>query len=453
MNEKLLGKFLSSFSTDNMLVKYDIDACTAMLNTLVKNKIIKKNQVQKVLKILNIIKEKPNKISPDEDVHFAVEKTLENMLGKDKYLAGIIRTARSRNDLVVSDERMYLKEEISKIEKLLKDLILYIVKVADENIDVPMVGYTHLQPAQPVLFSHYILSFAWWFLRDMERFRDCYRRVDVSVLGSAAFAGSSFDVDRFDIAKKLGFSKVSQNSVDAVSDRDFIVEFIFCCAVVMMHLSRIAEEFIIWISPNFSYMSLPKELTSGSSIMPQKNNPDFLELIRAKASKVYSDLLGILIVLKGLPLSYNRDMQEDKVYLKSTVETVKDSLEIMRLIFDKLKIKKEKLKEDLEKYDYVLSTEIANFLVKKLKFPFKLAHLKVQELLNFCYVSNKKIKDLELSDYNKVFNNNFHPKMFKELKEKISLINVSRNYKTYGGSSLDQVRLQIKTIRKGLSKK
>ncbi|MFN3551079.1 MAG: argininosuccinate lyase [Endomicrobiia bacterium] len=323
MEKNLLKEFLSSFKFDFKLAKYDILSCIAWTELLIKNKIVDKTQGEKIIRILQNIKKNPKKILPSEDIHFAVEETLEKLLGKQKHLAGIIRTARSRNDLVVSDERMFLKEEIKEIIKLLKSLVSTIVKLAEKNFDISMVGYTHLQPAQPVLFSHYILSFAWWFVRDIERLKDCYKRVDVSVLGSAAFAGSSFEIDRKEIAKKLGFSKVSENSVDSVSDRDFVIEFISCCSIIMMHLSRISEELIIWCNPNFGYISLPKELTSGSSIMPQKQNPDYLELIRGKSAKVYSDLLGILVLMKSLPLSYNRDMQEDKVYLFSCVNTTK----------------------------------------------------------------------------------------------------------------------------------
>ncbi len=452
MNQNLLKKFLSSFKFDFRLAKYDIQSCIAWTELLIKNKIVDKAQGEKVIKILKKINRNPKKVFPEEDIHFAVEKTLEKFLGKQKHLAGVIRTARSRNDLVVSDERMFLKEEIIEIIKLLKNLILTIVKLAEKNFDIPIVGYTHLQPAQPVLFSHYILSFAWWFLRDIERLQDCYKRVDVSVLGSAAFAGSSFEVDREEIAKKLGFSKISENSVDSVSDRDFIIEFISCCSIIMMHLSRTSEELIIWCNPNFGYISLPKELTSGSSIMPQKQNPDYLELIRGKSAKAYSDLIGILVLMKALPLSYNRDMQEDKVYLFSCVDTTKQCLEIIDMIFSNLNINIEKLKKDLESYDFILATEIANFFVKEMKYTFKFAHKKVQQLLNFCVENKKSIRELNFDEYKNLVDKKFTKEMFSKLQEILDIKNLAENYKTYGGSSINHVKNQIKNINNLLKK-
>lgn len=449
MNKNLLKKFLSSFEYDKILAKYDIDACIVWTETLAKNKIVEKEKAKKVINVLKQLKKQTKEILPEEDIHFAVEKTLEKFL-VDKELAGIIRTARSRNDLVVSDERMFIKEEILNIQKLLKNLILSIVKLAEKNLYLPMVGYTHLQPAQPVLFSHYVLAFAWWLLRDIDRLKDCYKRTDFSVLGSAAFAGSGFDIDRKEVAKKLGFKEVSKNSVDSVSDRDFMIEFVFCCAVIMMHLSRIAEEFIIWCSPNFGYITLPKELTSGSSIMPQKQNPDYLELIRGKSAKVYSDLVGILVLLKGLPLSYNRDMQEDKVYLVSTLNTVKDCLEVMKIVFDSVKINKEKMISDIKQYDFIFATDVANFLVKEVGIPYKLAHKKVQKLIEYCIRQNKKLCQLGYNDYVMVLGKNVLKDLHTKLLEIFDLDKAAKHYKTYGGSSVQQVKIQIKTLKNSL---
>ncbi len=446
MDKDLLEKFLSSFEYDKRLAEFDIEACITWIKLLVKNKVVKKQEAQKVLKALEELKRNPKLLVEAEDIHYAVEETLEKLLKEDKKLAGIIRTARSRNDLVVSDERSYIKKEIKEIKKLLKELILSITNVAEKHLNTAMVGYTHLQPAQPVLFSHYILSFSWWFVRDIERLNDCYKRVDVSSLGSAAFAGSSFPIDRKDVARQLKFSKVSFNSVDSVSDRDFIAEFIFCCSTISMHLSRIAEELIIWCNPNFGYISLPKQLTSGSSIMPQKQNPDYLELIRGKTSKVYSDLLGILVLLKALPLSYNRDMQEDKVYLFSCVDITESCIQVMKLVFDNLKVNKEKLTEDLLKYDFVLATEVANFLVENLGYQYKLAHATTQRLLQYCVENKKKLINLSYEDYKK-FLNELDEKTFRLLKTKLQPLSLASSYKTFGGSSLKQVKYQIKEIR------
>lgn len=451
MDKSLLNKFLSSFEYDKELAEFDIETCIVWTKLLLENKIVKPNEAKKIVKLLNNLK-KNLKLVEAEDIHYSVEKTLEKLLRDNKKLAGIIRTARSRNDLVVSDERMYIKKEINYLKKLLKNLVLSILNLAKKNITLPMVGYTHLQPAQPVLFSHYILTFAWWFIRDIERLINCYKRVDVSVLGSAAFAGSSFFIDRRKVAKELGFNGVSFNSVDSVSDRDFIVEFIFCCATILMHMSRIAEELIIWCNPNFGYISLPKHLTSGSSIMPQKQNPDYLELIRGKASKVYSDLIGILTLLKGLPLSYNRDLQEDKVYLFSSVRITKDCINVMKLIFDSLVINKEKLIYDLEKYDFILATEVANFLVEEFNYQYKLAHATTQKILQYCVENKKNLRELSYSDYRKLLDNKINENNFKKLIKRLHPIKAASNYKTLGGSSLPQVKFQISVIEKFLKK-
>ncbi|MFQ3676275.1 MAG: lyase family protein, partial [Endomicrobiia bacterium] len=242
----LIKNFVSSFEYDKRLAKYDIVSNIAYLKSLAEKNIVSKKDAVTVISDLEEIKNNLTSLVDGEDIHYSVEKTLEKNLikkGRKKSLAGIIRTGRSRNDLVVSDERLYLKEEIVKIINFTKSTIYEIINLAEKNLDIIMCGNTHLQPAQPVLFSHYVLSFAWMLKRDIERLKDCYKRVDISVLGSAAFAGTTFDIDRKKIAKELGFGKVSENSVDSVSDRDFIVEFISCCAILMMHLSRICEEF------------------------------------------------------------------------------------------------------------------------------------------------------------------------------------------------------------------
>ncbi|MCX7941272.1 MAG: argininosuccinate lyase [Endomicrobia bacterium] len=453
MKDKLLEEFISSFNYDNRLAKYEIDTCIVWTQLLARKKIVDSKKAKKVIQQLKKLKKNiKDKLVPAEDVHYAVEQTIEKMLGKDKELAGIIRTARSRNDLVVSDERLMIKDEIKEIIGYLKQVISSIIELANKNLDVAMVGYTHLQPAQPVLFSHYILSYAWWFVRDIGRFRNCQMRVDVSVLGSAAFAGSSFNIDRFYVAKKLGFTNLSMNSVDAVSDRDFIVEFISCCAITMMHLSRIAEDFILWCNPNFGYIKLPKKLTSGSSIMPQKQNPDYLELIRGKTAKVYSAVVGILVLMKALPLSYNRDMQEDKVYLNLAVDTLKDSLQVVNKIFCNIEINKERLEDDLRNYDFVLATEIANFFVRYLGFNFKKAHKKVQLLLEYCWRSNKKISELLSEEYYKIAGIKISEKLFSELKNIINPQKIAANYKTYGGSSIKEVKRQIRELKLFLDK-
>ncbi|MCX7715871.1 MAG: argininosuccinate lyase [Endomicrobia bacterium] len=453
MNRKnLLKSFLSSISYDKKLAKYDVKSCIVWTKTLAKKGIIKPKQSQKILKLLTILQKYPEKIVNEEDIHLAVETTLEKMLKRDKEIAGIIRTARSRNDLVVSDERLYIKEEMLNIISHVKQLVYSIVTIAEKNLDVIMVGNTHFQPAQPVLFSHYILCFAWWLLRDVDRLKDCYKRIDVSVLGSGAFAGTSFEIDRQQVAKELGFSKISDNSVDSVSDRDFIIEFVAHLAILSMHLSRIAEELIIWCHPAFGYISLPERLTSFSSIMPQKKNPDYLELIRAKTSRVYSDIIGILTLTKSLPLTYNRDLQEDKIYLFDAVEVVKEKVAVMDEIFKNMIVNQKSLKKQIDEFDYIFATEIANFMVKELKLIFKTAYNKTKQLIEYCMKKSKKIKEVDYTEYRKIFGEKFSKKCYEKLLEYLKVENLIRQYKNYGNTSPQQVKNQIFKIKNLIKK-
>ncbi len=450
-DKDLLKKFVSSFDYDKILAKYDIENNIAYLKNLVEINVVNKKDAKKILGLLTNLKKNLPKILESEDIHFAVEKTLENNLkNKSKSLAGIIRTARSRNDLVVSDERLYLKEEIELIIHLIKETILAIINLAEKNLDIIMCGNTHLQPAQPVLFSHYILSFAWMLERDIERLKDCYIRVNVSVLGCAAFAGTTFNIDRIKIANYLGFKNVSQNSVDSVSDRDFIIEFISCCSVLMIHLSRICEEFILWLNPNFGYIELPKELTTGSSIMPQKQNPDYLELIRGKSAKVIGNLVSILTLMKGLPLTYNRDMQEDKIYLFNSVDETKNSLKVINKIFKELRLNKKKLLQSL-KFDYILATEFANFLVNKFKIEFKSAHKIVNNCVNYCKEKEIRLTSMNIEEYNKLLSPiKIDKKIFNELKVRLDFGNIVNSTNSFGGTSVKQVKVQIKNLKKML---
>ncbi len=444
-----LEKFLSSIECDKVLWKYDIKTNIVWVEMLKNKGIIDKSKAKKVISVLKRLEKKFDKEQvKGEDIHFVIEGLLEKELGKDKELAGIIRTGRSRNDLVVNDERLYLKDEIKEIINLLYHVIANMVDIAEKNLDVIMCGETHLQPAQPVLFSHYILSFCWMLVRDIERLKDCYKRVDVSVLGSAAFSGTSFDVDIDWVARKLGFSKVIENSVDGVSDRDYLIEFIFCCLCIMLHLSRLAEQFILWLHPNFGYIKISEEVTSGSSIMPQKQNPDYLELVRAKCGKVLGDLVGIVTVMKGLPLSYNRDMQDDKIYLNSTINNVKDSLTVVSLVLKNVEVVKENIKKTLE-YDFIYATEIANYLVDKFDFEFKKAHRTVNEIVEYCRHKNKKIKELSFEEIK-----SFVPRLSNEQYQEILSISSEKivyKIKSSCGSSVVSVEGQIKKLKKLLN--
>ncbi len=447
--KQLLEQFLSSYNEDKRLAKYDIQSCIVWTEMLVKQGIVEKTKAKKVISKLKELQHKFDKIkiNKTEDVHYVVETMLENLLGKDKLLSGIIRTGRSRNDLVVNDERLFLKDEIKEIIKLLKQVIVEILKLAEKNLDVIMCGMTHLQPAQPVLFSHYIMSFSWMFYRDIERLKDCLSRVDVSVLGSSAFSGTTLNIDRKEVAKKLGFSKVSTNSVDSVSDRDYVIEFISSCAILMMHLSRMMEEFILWLTPNFGYISLPPQLTTGSSIMPQKQNPDYLELTRGKTAVVYGSLVGILTLMKSLPLSYNRDMQEDKLFLNKTVDTVKECLQVVKIIIKNLKVNKEQMNKSVE-HGFILATELANWLVTNLGIPFKSAHKIVSKIVEYCVKNQKNFIELEYEEIARTLNNKkFNKEKFLIMKKEVSVENVIMKTNTYGGTSLSRVKQQISELK------
>ncbi len=436
----LLENFIKSFDFDKKLAIYDIEGSIAHTKSLSKSKIISKKDAEKIISGLKKIRKKilsGEELPPTEDIHYAIENELTKTIGKE--IAGKLHTGRSRNDQIVLDMKLFLKDEIKKIVNSINKLQKTILEKAKENIDVIMPGYTHLQPAQPVLFSHWILSYCWMFQRDKERFNDCYKRTDELPLGSAAFAGTSFPIDRKSLAKLLGFSRISENSVDAVSDRDFIIEFLSCCAITQVHLSRLSEEIIIWLNPQFNFVSISKKFTSGSSIMPQKRNPDAFELIRGKTGKIYGALLNILTVMKALPLSYNRDLQEDKPPMFDATETLKSSIEIMSEMLKTLKVNKEKMKSVSEK-NYIYATELADYLTRK-KLPFRKAHSIVKKIVSDCMKKNKEIKELTLSQL-KEYSNYFQKDIYKCLDPKY-IINTK---KTYGSTSLKSVKTQIKKL-------
>ncbi|PIY32682.1 MAG: argininosuccinate lyase, partial [Candidatus Infernicultor aquiphilus] len=329
---KEMEEFISSLSFDKKLVKYDLLGSIAHAQMLGKCKIITKEETDKIVEGLKqILKEvQEDKVEivtgEAEDIHSWVENKLKEKIGA---IAGKLHIARSRNDQIALDERMYLKEEVLKIQGLLKDLQKSLIATAQKNLGVIMPGYTHLQHAQPLLFSHHLMAYFYMFERDKGRMKDLYKRVDVLPLGSAALAGTSFPIDREYVATQLGFGGISENSLDAVSDRDFILEFLSASAILMMHLSRLGEEMVLWSSQEFDFIELDDSFCTGSSIMPQKKNPDAAELIRGKTGRVYGNLLNLLTVMKALPLAYNHDMQEDKEPLFDTVSTLESSLFLM----------------------------------------------------------------------------------------------------------------------------
>ena len=328
-----------------------------------------------------------------EDLHMNIETRLHQLIGP---AAGRLHTGRSRNDQVALDMRLYTKEVIAATVDGLRGLQGTLVSLAGRYIDVVMPGYTHMQRAQPVLFAHHVLSYFQMFQRDVDRFRDCYRRTDVLPLGSGALAGVTYPTDREYLARELEFSHISANSMDAVSDRDFLLEYLSAASICMMHLSRMAEEIVLWSTREFEFICLSDEFTTGSSIMPQKRNPDFAELARGKTGRVYGNLMGLLTVMKGLPLTYNRDLQEDKEGFFDTVDTLLPTLAVFQGMLKGLTLNAERVTR-LAGESFVLATDLADYLVGK-GVPFREAHGIMRELCGYCESQGKELLDLSLSE-------------------------------------------------------
>ena len=395
---KAAEKFTSSIFFDYRLAEYDVLGSIAHVKMLGKQKIIPKTDSAKIVKALwkVLAAVKSGKFAPDascEDIHTDIEKRVIKLAGKS---GKKMHTARSRNDQIALDERMYMRSEINDITAGLEELISVFVKLAKENSGLVLPGFTHMQHAQPVKFSAWAGAYAAMFSRDIERFKDCFKRVNVMPLGACALAGTSLPIDRNYVAKQLGFPSPVKNTLDAVSDRDHVVEFISDSAVVFMHLSRLAEEMVIWSTKEFKYIEIPDEYSTGSSIMPQKKNPDIFELLRGKTGRVYGNLTGILTIMKGLPLAYNSDMQEDKIHLFSAADAVKEALEIAALVMAGVKFNQENIKYSM-KNDFSDAVEAANYLVKK-GLDFKDAHNVVGKIVLHCIKEEIGFNDLSLSE-------------------------------------------------------
>jgi len=440
---KEMEEFISSLSFDKKLIKYDLLGSVAHVQMLGKCKIITKEEKDKIAKglqeILKEVQEGKLEIinGEAEDIHSWVENKLKEKIGA---VAGKLHIARSRNDQIALDERMYLKEEVLKIQDLLKDLQKSLLSSAQKHLGIIMPGYTHLQHAQLLLFSHHLMAYFFMFERDKRRVQDLYKRIDVLPLGSAALAGTSFPIDREFVAKQLGFSKVSENSLDAVSDRDFILEFLSASAILMMHLSRLGEELVLWSSQEFNFIELDDSFCTGSSIMPQKKNPDAAELIRGKTGRVYGNLINLLTMMKALPLAYNHDMQEDKEPLFDTVPTLEKSLSLMSKMIETMQINKEKI-EKSTKGDFSTATELSDYLVKKGLF-FREAHKLVGGMVIYCLENKKNLEDLTLSEL-KSFHKNFNEKALEILKPQSAV----EAKDSFGGTSLKRVRESIQKAK------
>ncbi len=440
---KLVDNFTASIPFDWKLYKYDIAGSIAHAKMLAKTGIIKKAEADKIVNGLKAIEKEidANKFKfsiEDEDIHMAVEKRLISLIGDT---GKKLHTARSRNDQVALDIRLYLRDEIKNMISLIDKFHKTLVLLAKKNIDVIMPGYTHLQQAQPILFSHYLLAYYEMFKRDRDRLLDCYKRANIMPLGSGALAGTTFPIDREYTAKLLGFDGVTKNSLDTVSDRDFIIEFLSAASIIIMHLSRMSEELIIWSSSEFGFIELPDAFCTGSSMMPQKKNPDVPELVRGKTGRIYGHLISLLTTMKGLPLAYNKDMQEDKEPLFDAVDTIKTSLEIFSEMIKDLRLNRKRIESSMTD-GLILATDVADYLVQK-GVPFRSSHEVVGRIVSFCLKEKRPLTDLILSEWKM-----FSPDFKEDILNFVSFEKAVERRNHIGGTSKKQVLKRIREIEK-----
>ena len=433
--------FTSSIAVDRRLYRCDITGSIAHVKMLARQRIILLSEAQKIVRGLKAIKREIERgkfpfSSADEDIHMNIERRLTKKIGA---VAGKLHTARSRNDQVALDMRLYLREELKVILDAIRRLKKELARAARRNLKVMMPGYTHLQRAQPVLFSHHLLAYVDMLDRDGKRVEGCAERVNVLPLGSGALAGTTFPIDRAYVAKMLGFPRLSTNSIDAVSDRDFVLEFLSVSAILFVHLSRFAEEMILWCSEEFGFIELPDRYCTGSSMMPQKKNPDVIELIRARTGRVYGNLQALLTVMKGLPLAYNRDLQEDKIPLFDTVDTVKASLDMMREVVRGLKVNKERMLAAAQE-GFMNATDLADYLVRR-GMTFRSAYTLVGRIVRYCLGSHRRIEQLSLKELRR-----FNPRIEEDVYAFLALDAVIERRRALGGTSSDNVRRRLREM-------
>ena len=432
----LLDKFNSSLSSDKRLYKEDIACSVAHAKMLSHAKIISKEEsdeivrgLSKILEEIELEKEEWFLKNKSEDIHTAIENRLVGIIGD----AGKkLHTGRSRNDQIATDVRLWLKEEVKEIIFLLKNLRNTFLKLAGEHVYTILPGYTHMQPAQPITLGHYFLSYEQKLYRDLERFNQNLERIDVLPLGSGALAGTTFPIDRNFVAKELGFSKISENSIDAVSDRDFLVECLFNISLLNVHLSQWAEEMILWNSEGFKFIQISDAYATGSSMMPQKKNPDIPELIRGKSGRLIGNLVSILTILKGLPQAYNKDLQEDKEHIFDSVDNIKIVLQIAEEFLQNITFNKEKMHEAAS-HGFINATDVADYLTKK-GVPFRIAHEVVGKIVAYCIERNRQFKDLTPSEWH-----TFHKLFGDDIIEKIKIESCVESKNVYGGTAPEQV--------------
>ena len=442
----LLEKFNASITFDKRMYAEDIKGSIAHSKMLSKQEIISQEDQLKIEKGLNQIKleiengEFVFKIE-DEDIHMSIEKRLTEIIGTT---AGKLHTARSRNDQVALDVRMYVRHQSLEIKELLINMenVLYTLSKKYKNTIIP--GYTHLQRAQPILLAHHLLAYFQMFKRDISRIDDFLERSDEMPLGAGALAGTTFDLDRHYVAGQLGFSAPTVNSLDSVSDRDFIIELASIISIISMHLSRFSEEIIIWCTSEFSFIKLDDAFATGSSIMPQKKNPDIAELVRGKSGRIYGNLIAILTTMKALPLAYNKDMQEDKEGIFDSIDNIKICIEIFYEMLSTMDVNEKEILESMKK-GFLNATDVADYLAKN-GMPFREAHKVVGQIVSYCEQKNIAIDDMKFEEYLGFSN------IFKEdVLEAITIENCVNNRNSYGGTSIKNVLMQLELAEKFLS--
>ncbi|MDR0904364.1 MAG: argininosuccinate lyase [Ruminococcus sp.] len=445
--DKNVNDFNSSISFDKRLYAEDITGSIAHADMLGKQGIIPSKDAEQIILILGDIKNdiESGELKFDgtaEDIHMFIEAELTARVG---YIGKRLHTARSRNDQVALDMRLYLMNQINSIGEILAELLLVLCDIAEKHTGTVMPGYTHLQRAQPVTMAHHLCAYAQMFLRDMDRLSDTSRRTNISPIGSCALAGTSYPIDRELEASNLGFDGITENSIDGVSDRDFVIELGSALSILMMHLSRFSEEIILWCSWEFRFADLDDAYATGSSIMPQKKNPDIPELIRGKTGRVYGDLIALLTMMKGLPLAYNKDMQEDKEAIFDAIDTVILCLRTFKPMIETMKINTENCRAAAAA-GFINATDCADYLTKK-GIPFRMAYKITGQIVEYCIKNNKTLDTLTLDEYQK-----FDPEFEEDIFEAINLDNCIKARDVYGGPTPERVQAQIGNIRINIAK-
>ena len=440
----IFKKFGNSIDVDKRLFREDIQGSIAHVEMLFKQKIISFKIKNKIVWGLNrirneIIKKKFNYNPNLEDIHMNIENRLFEIIGED---AGFIHTGRSRNDQVITDFKLWMRSSTNEIINILNDLIKIIIKNAEKNIETIMPGFTHLKNAQPISFAHYLLAYVEMFKRDKKRFQNNLDNLLENPLGVAALAGTSFNIDRNYTSKKLKFNSPTNNSIDTVSDRDFVTDFLYSVSVCSIHISRIAEEFIIWNSDAFKLIKLNDRIVTGSSIMPQKKNPDSLELLRGKTGSSFGNLFSMLTILKGLPLSYFKDLQDDKELAFKSFDQIKNSILLINEILKNFSPDKKRMYE-LANVGYITSTDLADYIVKNFGMPFRKAYQITSKIVNYAESKKIKLDELTLKELKKI-----EPKLKEDVLKVFDLRNSIKSKKSYGGTSFENIKKMINKYKK-----